>query len=180
MPSEASNRRLILDLDFCAETDFYLSWIWAVFSVEKSEKYANLRACSSDMYATFIQFEHFHLSKSGASIKFVFTNCSVLTDSAFYFALPLLLCGVDFFVPLNSSSFEQCPEVLRMIVSPLNMWVFDYVLTPLMKFMRSLVWRKFSRIKRGGWYNMIKESESSKLGDAPVVHPCIYQEDSSV
>ena len=27
---------------------------------------------------------------------------------------------------------------------------------------------------------MIKESESSKLGDAPVVHPCIYQEDSSV
>ena len=25
---------------------------------------------------------------------------------------------------------------------------------------------------------MIKESESSKLGDAPVVHPCIFQEDS--
>ena len=27
---------------------------------------------------------------------------------------------------------------------------------------------------------MIKKSEKSKLGDAPVVHPCIFQEDSSV
>ena len=54
--------RLILDLDFCAETDFYLSRIWAVFSVGNSEKYANLRACSSDMYATFISFEFSDLS----------------------------------------------------------------------------------------------------------------------
>ena len=121
--------RLILDLDFCAETDFYLSRIWNFFSVEKSEKYANLRAWSSDMYATFIQFEHFHLSKSGAILKFVNTNCSVLTDSAFYFALPVLLCLMDFFVPLTFSSFVQCPEVLRMIMSPLNMWIFDYALT---------------------------------------------------
>ena len=76
------------------------------------------------MYATFIQFEHFHLSKSGAILKFVNTNCSVLTDSAFYFALPLLLCWMNFFDPLMSSSFMQCPEVLRMIVSPLNMLIF--------------------------------------------------------
>ena len=27
---------------------------------------------------------------------------------------------------------------------------------------------------------MIKKSEKSKLGDAPVVHPCIFQEDSSI
>ena len=67
VPSEASNRRLILDLDFCAETDFYLSRIWAVFSVEKSEKYANLRACSSDMYATFISFEFSDLSNGSTS-----------------------------------------------------------------------------------------------------------------
>ena len=114
---------LILDLDYCAETDFCLSRIWAEFSVGNSEKSANLRAWSSDMYATSIQFGHFHLSKSGATLKFVFTDCSVLTDSAFYFALPLLLCGMDFFVPLTSSSFGQCPEVLRMIVSPLNLWI---------------------------------------------------------
>ena len=73
------------------------------------------------MYATFISFEFSDLSKSGASIKFVFTDCSVLTDSAFYFALPVLLCLMDFFIPLTFSSFVQCPEVLRMIVSPLNM-----------------------------------------------------------
>ena len=83
------------------------------------------------MYATFIQFEHFHLSKSGAILKFVNTNCSVLTDSAFYFALPLLLCWMNFFDPLMSSSIMQCPEVLRMIVSPLNMLIF-IVANPLM------------------------------------------------
>ena len=27
---------------------------------------------------------------------------------------------------------------------------------------------------------MIKKSEKFKLGDAPVVHPCIFQEDSSI
>ena len=27
---------------------------------------------------------------------------------------------------------------------------------------------------------MIKKSEKPKLGDAPVVHPCIFQEDSSI
>ena len=75
------------------------------------------------MYATFIQFEHFHLSKSGASIKFVFTNCSVLIDSVFYFALPVLICSMDFSIPLTLGSFVQCPEVLRMIMSPLNMYI---------------------------------------------------------
>ena len=113
----------ILDLDYCAETDFLLSQIWAGFSVGNSEKSANLRAWSSDMYATFIQFEHFHLSKSGASINFVNTNCSVLTDSAFYFALPVLLCSMDILIPLTFISFVQCTEVLRMIMSPLNMYI---------------------------------------------------------
>ena len=83
------------------------------------------------MYATFIKFEIFHLSKLSAPEKFVFTDCSVLTDSAFYFALPLLLCWMNFFDPLMSSSFMQCPEVLRMIVSPLNMLIF-IVTNPLM------------------------------------------------
>ena len=120
---------LILDLDCCAETDFYLSRICVELSVEESNKSSNLRAWSSDMYATFISFEFFHLSMLSASKKFIFTDCSVLTDSAFYFTLPLLLCWMDFFVPLTFSSFGQCPEVLRMIMSPLNMWIFDYALT---------------------------------------------------
>ena len=34
---------LILDLDYCVETDFCLSQIWAGFSVGNSEKSANLR-----------------------------------------------------------------------------------------------------------------------------------------
>ena len=51
---------------------------------------------------------------------------------------------------------------------------------PLMKFTLSLVWRKFSRIKREGWYDVIKKMKEPKLGDAPVGHPSIFQEDSSV
>ena len=113
----------ILDLDYCAKTDFLLSRNWAAPAVENLEKSANLRAWSSDMYATFIKFEHFHLSKSGAPKKSVFTDCSVLTDSAFYFTLPVLLCLMDFFIPLTFSSFVQCPEVLRMIMSNLNMYI---------------------------------------------------------
>ena len=38
----------------------------------------------------------------------------------------------------------------------------------------------FSRIKRRGWYNVIKRIVKPKLGDAPVVHPNIIQEDSSI
>ena len=75
------------------------------------------------MYATFIQFEDFHLSKSSALEKFVFTDCSVFTDSAFYFALPVLICSMDISIPLTFSSFVQCPEVLKMIISPLNIYI---------------------------------------------------------
>ena len=42
------------------------------------------------------------------------------------------------------------------------------------------MWRKFSRIEREGWYNVIKRIVTPKLGDAPVVHPNMFQEDSSV
>ena len=49
-----------------------------------------------------------------------------------------------------------------------------------MKFTLSFVWRKFSRIKREGWCDVIKKMKEPKLGDAPVGHPSIFQEDSSV
>ena len=90
MPSDASNGRLMLDLDFCAETDFYLSRIWAGLSVSNSEKPANLRACSSDMYATFVSFEFSDLSNGSILLKFVFTGCSVLADSVSVFLHCLL------------------------------------------------------------------------------------------
>ena len=35
--------RFILDLDYCAETDFLLSRIWVEFSVGNSQNSANLR-----------------------------------------------------------------------------------------------------------------------------------------
>ena len=137
------------------------------------------------MYATFIQFEHFHLSKSGASIKFVFTDCSVLTDSAFYFALPVLICSMDISIPLTFSSFVQCPEVLRMIVSPLNMWNFWLCTNPLMSLFRVWCGGSFQGSREGDdttWSRRVKalslgmprwftpayskKTQASKLGDA--------------
>ena len=50
------------------------------FLCRKIRKYANLRACSSDMYATFIRFEFSDLSNGSTCLKFVFTGCSVLAD----------------------------------------------------------------------------------------------------
>ena len=84
--------RLILDLNYCAETDFLLSRIWEGLSVGNSEKSANLRACSSDMYATFISFEFSDLSNGSIYLKFVFTGCSVLADSVSVFCI--VSCGL--------------------------------------------------------------------------------------
>ena len=137
------------------------------------------------MYATFISFKFSHLSKSGASKKYVFTDCSVLTDSAFYFSLPLFLCWMDFFVPLTFSSFVQYPEVLRMIVSPLNMWNFWLCTNPLMSLFRvwcggsfqgsreenDIIWsRRVKSLSLGmpPWFipAYFKKTQASKLGDA--------------
>ena len=83
---------LILDLDYCAETDFCLSRIWAEFSVGNSEKSANFFVCSSDRYATFISFEFSDLSNGSTFFKFVFTGCSVLADSVSVFCI--VSCGL--------------------------------------------------------------------------------------
>ena len=91
VPSKVSSRKLMLDLDFCTGTDFCCPPFWSVCTPEKSQNSEKIQAWSSDMYATFISFKFSDLSKLSASKKFVFTDCSVLTDSAFYFAFSLLL-----------------------------------------------------------------------------------------
>src|SRR5215217_8128852 len=54
------------------------------------------------MYATFISFEFFRLSKSGAILKFVFTDCSVfdrfclLFRIAAFVKLNEFLCSINF------------------------------------------------------------------------------------
>ena len=76
--------------------------------------------------------------------------------------------------PLHSLLFGWKQKMLHVVIGILS-WIIWYLAIVL-----SLVWRKFSRVKRGGWYNMIKKCEKSKIGDAPVVHPCIFLEDSSI
>jgi hypothetical protein len=70
-------------------------------------------ARSTDMYVTFVQFEIFHLSLLSASEKFVFTDCSVLTDSAFYFALPLTTRGTIVLLHILCNHFHiRCKYLL--------------------------------------------------------------------
>ena len=134
----------------------------------------------------FHSIEHFHLSKSGASIKFIFTNCSVLTNSAFYFALPVLICLMDFSIPLTFSSFVQCIEASvkndYVTFEHVNFWLCT---NPLM----SLFWvlcggsfqgsreeydatwsRRVKALSLGmpRWFTpaYIKKTQASKLGDA--------------
>ena len=90
VPSIASNRKMMLDLDFCAGTDFCCSPFYFCKITEKLFKSANFCAWSSDMYAFFISFEFFDLSNVSASKKFVFADCSVLD------ILCLLFCILSF------------------------------------------------------------------------------------
>ena len=77
VPSKASSWKLMLDLDFCAETDFCCPRFWALFTAEKLKNSEKNHASSSYMYATFISLDFSHLSNLSASKKFVFTDCSV-------------------------------------------------------------------------------------------------------
>ena len=71
------------------------------FSVSHFVRHAQER--SSYVYATFVQLEFFDLSNRSASKKFVFTDCSVLTDSAFYLHSLFYCVCVVFFAPQNIS-----------------------------------------------------------------------------
>ena len=92
VPSKASNRKLMLDLDFCAVTDFCCPPFWAVRTPEKSKNSETIQAWSSYMYATFISFDFSHLSNLSASKKFVFPDCSVFDRFC------LLICILSFTV----------------------------------------------------------------------------------
>ena len=87
VPSKASNRKLMLDLDFCAETDFCCPPFWPVRTPEKSKNSEKLQAWSSYMYATFISFDFSHLSNLSASKKFVFPDCSVFDRFCLLFCI---------------------------------------------------------------------------------------------
>ena len=74
----------------------FLSPLFASHPGKNSNWSENVCAWSLYVYETLIILAIFDLSHESASKNFVFTDCSVLTDSTFYFALPLLLCLIGF------------------------------------------------------------------------------------
>ena len=133
-----------------------------------------------DMHATFISFEFSDLSKLSASKKFVFTDWSVFDRFCHLFCIGSFAVFEWIFL------FHKIPVAVANVQYHDNDCLhteyenFLLCTNSLMKSTLSLVWRKFSRMKREGWYDEIKKMKKPKLGDAPVGHPSIFQEDSSV
>ena len=84
------------DLDFCAGTNFFYPPFNSPRLGKKSKQSDNVCVWSSDVYVTFVILKFFDLSHGSASKHFIFTDCSVLTDSAFSFAFSLLLFSMWF------------------------------------------------------------------------------------
>ena len=87
VPSKASNRKLMLDLDLCTVIDFFCPPFWAVCTLVKSKNSETIQAWSSYMYTTFISFQFSDLSNLSASKKFVFTDCSVFDRFCLLFCI---------------------------------------------------------------------------------------------
>ena len=119
VPSKVSNRKLMLDLDFCAETDFYCPPFWAVFTPEKLKNSDKIHAWSLYMYATFISFDFSHLSKLSASKQFVFPDCSVFDRFC------LLFCIRSFTVFVWISLLHKA-LVAKANVQKLWDWLYHY------------------------------------------------------
>ena len=135
---------------------------------------------SSDVYATFVISKFFYLSHGSASKKFIFTDCSVLIDSAFSFAFSLLLFSVWFSllhkIAVAVVDVPKCGCVYVMSEHE----NFLLCTNPLMRTTMSFGVKEVFKNQERGWYDEIKNSEKPKLGDVPLVHPSISQEDSSI
>jgi len=99
------------------------------------------------MYATFISFEFFRLSKLSAPAKFVFTDCSVFHRFCLLFRIAAFAMLNEFLCSIN---FQKLCAMSRSVKNDcvtsehVNFFIMHY---PSNEFALSLVWRKFSRVK---------------------------------
>ena len=83
------------DLDFCAGTKNFIHPLIR-HTLEKNLQNLKIFERDPQLYTQLSTSKFFDLSHESASKKFVITDCSVLTDSAFSFAFSLLLFSVWF------------------------------------------------------------------------------------
>jgi hypothetical protein len=132
-------------------------------------------SCAHDprYFLTFISFALFDLSNKRFSKKLIFTSCSVLTDYCHYLRLPLDLFLFEFFWSRNfwesfysSLWFNECYTWVE--TEPKCGFTILQALMLLIRIVWSFVWRKFSSVGKGEWWDEMKYGQKLKLGDAHV------------
>jgi hypothetical protein len=120
---------------------------------------------------TFISFTCFDLSNRRSSKKSTFVSCSVLTDFCHYLCLPLDCFLFEFFWSRNFwrswySSICFICGVFELKPEP-KMFVYYYAYANVAnRIVLSFVWRKFSSVEIGEWWDEMKNGQKLKLGDA--------------
>jgi hypothetical protein len=125
------------------------------------------------LLSNFISFVLFDLSNRRFLKKLIFTRCSVLTNFCHYLRLPLDLFLFEFFWSRNSWGscyislcFNGCYTWVE--TEPKSGFTILHTLMLLIKIVQSFVWRKFSSVGKGEWWDKMKYGQKLKLGDAHV------------
>jgi hypothetical protein len=122
---------------------------------------------------TSISFALFDLSNRRSSRKSIFTSCSILTDFCHYLCLPLDRFLFEFFWSRNfwescysSLCFNRCYTWVE--TEPKGGFAILLTLMLLIRIVWSFVWRKFSSVGKGEWWDEMKYGQKLKLGYAHV------------
>jgi hypothetical protein len=119
---------------------------------------------------TFISLALFDLSNRRSSKKSTFVSCSVLIDFCHYLCLPLdrfLLSSFD------HGTFGEVSTVVCALYVVFLSWnlnqkglIHYYVYANVAnRIVLSFVWRKFSSVGIGEWWDEVKNGQKLKLGD---------------
>jgi hypothetical protein len=120
---------------------------------------------------TFISLTLFYLSNIKSSKNLTFVSCSVLTDFYQYLCLPLYHFLFEFFWSRNFGEVATVVYSLYVVVLSWNLkqkgLIQCYAYTNVAnRFVFSFVWRKFSSVGIGEWWDELKNGQKLKLGDS--------------
>jgi hypothetical protein len=121
----------------------------------------------------FISFTLFGLSNRKPSKKSIFVSCSVLIDFCHYLCLPLDRFLFEFF-SFDHGTIGEVATVVYALYVVFFSWnlnqkglIHYYAYTNVdNRIMLSFVWRKFSSVGIGEWWDEVKNGQKLKLGDA--------------
>jgi hypothetical protein len=120
---------------------------------------------------TLISFALFDLSNKKPSKKSIFVSCSVLTDFCHYLCLPLDRFLFEFF--WSGDFWGSCCSSICLICGVFELksepkeLIYYYAYTNIAnRIVWSFLWRKFSSVGNGEWWDEMKYGQKLKLGDS--------------